>query len=51
MALLKTQIDPALLSKKEVEEGSTSTSPSPEDEEMKEEQGNGILALRNILVQ
>ncbi|XP_048839224.1 remodeling and spacing factor 1 [Brienomyrus brachyistius] len=39
--LLKTQIDPALLSKKEVEEGSTSTSPSPEDEEIKEEQGNG----------
>ncbi|XP_023665293.1 remodeling and spacing factor 1 isoform X1 [Paramormyrops kingsleyae] len=47
--LLKTQIDPALLSKKEVEEGSTSTSPSPEDEERKEEQGNGNVTKKEKL--
>ncbi|XP_064206934.1 remodeling and spacing factor 1 [Anguilla rostrata] len=37
LVLLKTQIDPALLTKMDQEEGSASTSPSPEDEEKKEE--------------
>lgn len=35
LGLLKTQIDPALLVKKDQEEGSSSNSPSPEDEENK----------------
>uniref|UniRef100_A0A3B1JLM7 Remodeling and spacing factor 1 n=1 Tax=Astyanax mexicanus TaxID=7994 RepID=A0A3B1JLM7_ASTMX len=35
LGLLKTQIDPALLVKKDQEEGSSSNSPNPEDEENK----------------
>ncbi|XP_036392133.1 remodeling and spacing factor 1 isoform X2 [Megalops cyprinoides] len=37
--LLKAQIDPALLTKKETQEGSASTSPSLEDQENKKEEG------------
>lgn len=39
LALLKTQIDPALLVKKEGEEGSTS--PNPEGQENKKSENNG----------
>ncbi|XP_064158796.1 remodeling and spacing factor 1 isoform X1 [Anguilla rostrata] len=39
LELLKAQIDPALLTKKEAQEGSGSTSPSPEDEENKKDGG------------
>ncbi|KAG9351440.1 hypothetical protein JZ751_022690 [Albula glossodonta] len=44
LAQLKTQLDPSLVTKKELEEGSTSTSPNPEDEEQKKEEleGNAI---------
>ncbi|KAJ8347797.1 hypothetical protein SKAU_G00263860 [Synaphobranchus kaupii] len=41
LVLLKTQIDPALLTKMGQEEGSTSTSPGPEDEETKKEELEG----------
>ncbi|KAI7793692.1 remodeling and spacing factor 1 [Triplophysa rosa] len=37
LGLLKTQIDPALLVKKDQEEGPSSNSPSPDDEENKKE--------------
>ncbi|XP_031428584.1 remodeling and spacing factor 1 [Clupea harengus] len=43
LALLKTQIDPALLVKKEGEEGSTSTCPNPEDEEKRKGEDNGEM--------
>ncbi|KAG9338699.1 hypothetical protein JZ751_025367 [Albula glossodonta] len=39
LELLKAQIDPALLTKKEGQEGSASTSPDPEDEENKKDEG------------
>ncbi|XP_051972617.1 remodeling and spacing factor 1-like isoform X2 [Xyrauchen texanus] len=39
LGLLKTQIDPALLVKKDQEEGSSSKSPSPEDKENKKKEG------------
>lgn len=43
LALLKTQIDPALLVKKDQEEGSTSNSPNPETEENKNKQDDGLF--------
>uniref|UniRef100_A0A9J8A0F3 Remodeling and spacing factor 1 n=1 Tax=Cyprinus carpio carpio TaxID=630221 RepID=A0A9J8A0F3_CYPCA len=39
LGLLKTQIDPALLVKKDQEEGSSSNSPNPENEEDKKKEG------------
>ncbi|XP_065116642.1 remodeling and spacing factor 1 isoform X3 [Paramisgurnus dabryanus] len=39
VGLLKTHIDPALLVKKDQEEGSSNKSPSPDDEENKKEEG------------
>lgn len=39
LGLLKTQIDPALLVKKDQEEGSSSNSPNPDDEEKKKKEG------------
>lgn len=39
LGLLKTQIDPALLVKKDQEEGSSSNSPNPDDEENKKKAG------------
>ncbi|KPP62656.1 remodeling and spacing factor 1-like, partial [Scleropages formosus] len=41
LELLKAQIDPALLNKKETPGGSTSASPSPEDEDSKKEGAQG----------
>lgn len=43
LALLKTQIDPTLLVKKDQEEGSSSNSPNPESTENKKKEGNGIF--------
>ncbi|KAK1800768.1 hypothetical protein P4O66_005965 [Electrophorus voltai] len=47
LGLLKTQIDPALLVKKDQEEGSSSNSPSPEDEENKKKEDNGEVKKEN----
>lgn len=43
LALLKTQIDPALLVKKEQEEGSASNSPNLETEENKNKVDDGTF--------
>lgn len=48
LALLKTQIDPALLVKKEGEEGSTSTCPNPEDEEKRKGEDNGMVLQSDL---
>lgn len=47
LALLKTQIDPALLVKKEGEEGSTT--PNQEDQESKKGENNGRLTELDVL--
>ncbi|KAI4892660.1 hypothetical protein NFI96_022787 [Prochilodus magdalenae] len=45
LGLLKTQIDPALLVKKDQEEGSSSNSSSPDDEENKKKDDDGITVF------
>ncbi|XP_037403157.1 remodeling and spacing factor 1 isoform X1 [Pygocentrus nattereri] len=48
LGLLKTQIDPALLVKKDQEEGSSSNSPSPEDEENKKKDDGDIKKQNDL---
>ncbi|XP_076842585.1 remodeling and spacing factor 1 isoform X2 [Brachyhypopomus gauderio] len=47
LGLLKTQIDPALFVKKDQEEGSSSNSPNPENEENKRKEDNGEAKKEN----
>ncbi|KAJ8386617.1 hypothetical protein AAFF_G00168490 [Aldrovandia affinis] len=48
LALLKTHIDPALLTKKDQEQTSTSIKPNPEDEEKKKEELEGHVYKTEI---
>lgn len=43
LGLLKTQIDPALLVRKDQEEGSSNNSPNPENEENKHKEDDGMF--------
>lgn len=43
LELLKTQIDPSLLVKKDQEEGSSSNSPNPDTAENKEKKDDGMF--------